>query len=136
LTGTPVAGLILVHPVVQIKPVKGDALLPDANFHQIRPDLGIEAVPVHAQIEGGVPQSDQSWCDRTGLLHARGYCIGLLCSGDNTRGYSLNTKKSARAVTGFQRLDDAGRLFLALYKWRPVAAWRKSLLLAAVFHAR
>jgi hypothetical protein len=45
----------LIHPGIQIKPVKCNTLLSDANFNQIRPDLGVKAVPVHAQIEGRVP---------------------------------------------------------------------------------
>jgi len=67
----------LIHPGIQIKPVKGNTLLSDANFNQIRPHLGVKTVPVHAQIEGRVPQSDQSWCDGAGLLHAHEYSIGL-----------------------------------------------------------
>jgi hypothetical protein len=67
----------LIHPSVQIKPVKGNTLLSDANFNEIRPDFGVKAVPVHAQIKGRIPQSDQSWCDRAGLLHVRVCCIGL-----------------------------------------------------------
>jgi hypothetical protein len=70
------AGYILIYPGVQIKSVKGNTLQPDTNFNQKRPYLGIKAVPVHAQIEGCVPQSDQSRCDRAVSLHPA----------DNTRG--------------------------------------------------
>jgi hypothetical protein len=59
----------LVHPGVKIKSIESNPLLPDTNFNQIRPYLGIKAVPVHAQIERRVPQSDQSRCDSAVLLH-------------------------------------------------------------------
>jgi len=58
--GTPVAGFILIHPGVQIKPVEGDALLADRNFNEIGAHLPVEAVAVHANIEGRVPESDQA----------------------------------------------------------------------------
>jgi hypothetical protein len=48
LTGTPDAGLIVVYPDIQIKAIKGNTLLSDANFNEIRPYLGIKAVSVHA----------------------------------------------------------------------------------------
>jgi len=50
LGGTPVAGLIVVHPGVEFKPVKGDALATDGNGGKEGPDLGVEAVAVHAEI--------------------------------------------------------------------------------------
>jgi hypothetical protein len=58
LTGTPVAGFILLYPSVQIKPIKSNALLANGNFREIRPHFLIETVAVHPQIEGGVPQPD------------------------------------------------------------------------------
>jgi hypothetical protein len=67
----------LIHPGIQIKPVKSNALSSDADFNEIRTHLGVKAVPVHAQIEGRILQSDQSWCDRAWLLHAHAYRIGL-----------------------------------------------------------
>jgi hypothetical protein len=54
LTGTPVAGLIFVHPGIQFKSVEGNALFPDGYFNQIRPDFAVEAVPVHANVIGSV----------------------------------------------------------------------------------
>jgi hypothetical protein len=63
LNGTPVAGLILIHPRVQIKAVEGDTLFTDLNFNKIRTDLGVETVPIHPKIERCVPQPDQSWRD-------------------------------------------------------------------------
>ena len=55
LTGTPVAGLILVRLGVQIKSVEGNALDADADFGQPRADLGIKPVAIHAEIERRVP---------------------------------------------------------------------------------
>jgi hypothetical protein len=48
LTGTPVAGLILIRPGVQIKAVKGNALTADTNLSDERPHNRIESVPIHA----------------------------------------------------------------------------------------
>jgi hypothetical protein len=45
----------MVHPGVQIKAIEGNALFPDSDFNEIRTDLGVEAVPVHPQIEGRIP---------------------------------------------------------------------------------
>ena len=67
----------MVYPGIQIKTIKGNTLLSDANFNEIRPYLGVKAVPVHAQIEGSVPETDQSWSDRVGLFHEQVYCIAF-----------------------------------------------------------
>jgi len=56
LTGTPVAGFILIHPGVQIKAVEGNSLFSNGNFNEIRPDLCVEAIPVHPEIKGGISQ--------------------------------------------------------------------------------
>jgi hypothetical protein len=50
----------LINPGIHFKPVKGNVLSSDANFNEIRSDLGVKAVSVHAEVEGRVPQSDQS----------------------------------------------------------------------------
>jgi hypothetical protein len=55
LTGTPVAGLIVVYPGVEIKPVEGNSLFSDANFHQMRADFRVETVFIHAEIERHIP---------------------------------------------------------------------------------
>jgi len=49
--GTPVAGLIVVHPSVQIKPVETDSLPANGDLSEEGSDLGVKAVPVHSQIE-------------------------------------------------------------------------------------
>ena len=65
----------MVYPGIKIKAIKGNTLYSDANFNEIRPYLGIKAAPVHAQIEGRVPEADQSWRNMAGLFHERLYCI-------------------------------------------------------------
>ena len=45
----------MVHPVIQFKPVEGNALFPDRDLNQIRPDFAVEAVPVHADVKRGIP---------------------------------------------------------------------------------
>jgi len=60
LTGTPVAGLILVHPGVQVKAVEGDTLLADGNSGEMRSDFGVETVAVHAEVERDVAEPDES----------------------------------------------------------------------------
>jgi hypothetical protein len=59
--GTPVAGLILVHPSVQIKPVEGDALLTDGNLDEPGPHFFVETVAVHAKIRWRISKPDQPW---------------------------------------------------------------------------
>jgi hypothetical protein len=56
--GTPVAGDIFIEPCVQFKSVEADALRTDGNFGEVGAYLGIEAVPVHAEIERGVAETD------------------------------------------------------------------------------
>ncbi len=65
--GTPVAPFILVHPGVHFKAVEGDTLAADAKFGQGRAYLVVEAVAVHAQVVGGIAESDQAGLDLHGL---------------------------------------------------------------------
>ena len=67
----------MVYPGIQIKAIKGNTLLSDANFSQIRSCLGVKAVPVHAQIEGGVPEADQSRGNSAVLFHEQVYDIAF-----------------------------------------------------------
>ncbi len=59
MTGTPVALDILIHPGIEFKPVESDPLRADGDLGEERPDLGIEAVAVNTEIEGGVPKPDE-----------------------------------------------------------------------------
>ena len=54
----------MIYPGVEFKSVEGDALFADADFNEIRPHLGVEAVAVHAQVAGRIAEADQSWCDK------------------------------------------------------------------------
>jgi len=60
LTGTPVAGFILIHPDVQIKSIEGDALLAYRNFNKIGANIPVEAVAVHSNIGRRVPEPDKA----------------------------------------------------------------------------
>jgi hypothetical protein len=53
----------LIDPRVQVKTIISDSLLTDWNLNEIRAHFLIETVGVHPQVEGGVPQPDQSWKD-------------------------------------------------------------------------
>ena len=49
----------MLHPGVQFKPVEGDALFADADFDEIRPYLGIEAVAIHAEVARRIAEANQ-----------------------------------------------------------------------------
>jgi len=59
----------VIHPGIQFKSVKGDALFPDRNLRQPGPDLAVKAIPVHAQVAGCVPEADQARRDWFKLPH-------------------------------------------------------------------
>jgi hypothetical protein len=44
----------VIHPGVQFNSVEGDALITDRDFGEVRAYLGVEAIPVHAEVEGCV----------------------------------------------------------------------------------
>ena len=72
----------MVHPGVKIKSVESDPLFPNTDFNEIRADLRVEAVPVHPEIEGHVPQPDQAW-DQAGktvlvVAHAPGLAKAIV----------------------------------------------------------
>jgi hypothetical protein len=59
-TGTPVAPLILVRPAIEVKAIKGDALLADRDLGEGRAYLGIEPVTVHAEVIRRITQPDKA----------------------------------------------------------------------------
>jgi len=77
LTGTPVAGLILIHPGVQFKTVKSDGLLTEGNFSDIGSNHVIEFVAVHTQVGRGIAQPDQSRQDLYGMCFFAGHGFDL-----------------------------------------------------------
>jgi hypothetical protein len=68
----------LIHPGVEFKSVEGDALFSDADFNEIRANLGIEAVAVHAQVARRIPEADQSRRDTAVLFHEGLYSVEWL----------------------------------------------------------
>jgi hypothetical protein len=48
---------MVVDPGIEFKPVEGDALGADRDFREVRPDLGVEAVAVHADVAGSVAEA-------------------------------------------------------------------------------
>lgn len=51
---------MLLHPSVEFKAVERDALGADRDLGEVRPDLGVEAVAVHAEVAGGVAEAQQA----------------------------------------------------------------------------
>ena len=68
----------MLHPVIQFKSVEGDALFADADFNEMWPNLGVEAVAVHAQVAGRIPEPDQSRRDTVVLFHEGLHCVECL----------------------------------------------------------
>lgn len=50
----------MVNPSVQFKAVEGYALAADTDLGQVWPDLGVEAIAVHAEIARGITKAEQS----------------------------------------------------------------------------
>ena len=60
----PVATLILICPGIEVKPVKGDALGADRDGRYEGANLSIETVFVHAEVDRGIAQPDESRHER------------------------------------------------------------------------
>jgi len=76
----PVAALIVVRPCIEVNAVEGDSLDADAHGEDARAHFAVEAVLVHAEVGGGVAQSDEAWlrCDmrfRCVVLRAPGRVV-------------------------------------------------------------
>ena len=69
MSGTPVAPFILLDPGVQFKAIEGDALGADRDLRELRPDLGVEPVAVHAEIERRVAKADEARKQGRVVLH-------------------------------------------------------------------
>ena len=50
----------MVDPGVQFKAVERDALSTNRDFSEVRPDFGVEAVTVHAEIARGIAETKES----------------------------------------------------------------------------
>lgn len=77
----------MVDPGIQIKSVEGDALLADTDFNQIGADLRVEAVAVHPDVEGRIPQPDQARHEAGEVIRgaAHGRRQAALASGEGGR---------------------------------------------------
>ena len=73
----------MIHPGVQFKSVEGDALFTDADFGQIRPYYGVEAIAIHAEVARGVAQPDEAWLE--GPAHADDGSPGVYVGTDAPR---------------------------------------------------
>lgn len=51
--------LMVVGPGVEVMAIEGDAAITDRDFGEERAHLGIEPVPIHAQVRGRVTVPDQ-----------------------------------------------------------------------------
>ena len=56
----PVAALIVIRPCIEVNAIEGDSLDADAQGEDARPHFAVEAVLVHAEVGGGVAQSDEA----------------------------------------------------------------------------
>jgi hypothetical protein len=48
----------VVNPGVQFKAVEGHSLSTNADLGEVRPDLGVEAITIHAEVARGVPETE------------------------------------------------------------------------------
>lgn len=55
-----VAGLMVIRPGVEVKPIKGDALIADGNLREVRPHLRVEAVAVHTEIKRRIAHPNET----------------------------------------------------------------------------
>ena len=60
MSGTPVAGHMFLRPRVKLKSIESDSLNADRYFGQARPDLGVEAIPIHAEVARRVSESQET----------------------------------------------------------------------------
>ncbi len=59
----PVAMFIVIRPGVEVKPVECNALLPNGDLGEIGANGRVESIPVHTEVCGGIPQTNQTWQD-------------------------------------------------------------------------
>ena len=57
----PVAALIVIRPCIEVNAIEGDALDADAESEDAGAHFAVESVLVHAEVGGGVAQSDEAW---------------------------------------------------------------------------
>jgi hypothetical protein len=52
---------MFVGPRVQVNTVKGDSLPPNSNHSDVRANLAIEAISVHAQVSWRITEANEPW---------------------------------------------------------------------------
>ena len=92
----------MIYPGVEFKSIECDALFADADFNEIRLNLGVEAIAVHTQITGRIVEADQSGDDRIEVLHVRCRCAGYPQGFDDS---FVVARKPARKITVRARLS-------------------------------
>ena len=110
--GTPVAGLIVVHPGIEFKSIEADPLCAYGQLREKRPHFDIEAVAVHAEVAGCVAKSndarrDLRRCWRAARVAHAGGSVGKIVT--------TGARPSLRStVTRPARSSQASALYLAL----------------------
>jgi hypothetical protein len=51
---------MFLRPRVQLKPIECDALNANRYLGEARPHLGVEAIAIHAEIAGCIPEPEQA----------------------------------------------------------------------------
>ena len=80
-TGTPVARLIVLEPDVRFKAVVALSLLANRNLGDVWAHLGVESVPIHAEIPGSVlePHNPGLQNDGSSASGFRGHSFAWAC---------------------------------------------------------
>jgi hypothetical protein len=52
--------LMVVRVGIELQPVECDALRADRDLGQVRADLGVEPIAVHAEVGRSVPEADEA----------------------------------------------------------------------------
>ena len=60
---------MVFDPGVQFKPIEGNALIANRDFSQMWTHVAVEAVAIHAQVDGRIPKPEQAWGDLHRNLH-------------------------------------------------------------------
>lgn len=70
----------MIRPVIQIKSVEGNALFADSYFNEVRTDLRVEAISVHSEVEGRIPQPNKPWINASKMRRAASHSPAKLAT--------------------------------------------------------
>jgi hypothetical protein len=101
--GTSVALDIVISPGIEVKAIESDSLLADGDYGDAWTDFAVEAVLVHAEIRGGVTQTDEARCER-GHRNAIGDRVAHAMNPETGEGMC---KPLRGAVAGSRRRDQS-----------------------------